>query len=579
MAFTQNDDNQEQTQQNGALTTGGGQGSAVGNTPGAGPVSTANPNKQGSGRFTNLSKYVQANKQGSENLANRIGSGIQNQLSANEKDVSGKTSKLDTDIKSGDATLQTAGAEEQRLKSIGDQFKANQNFKVLDANSRGQFGDAQNQIKQFVASNPNYNTFKTAQAGSAVDEAALSNQLNDTRQTANQYENLFKQRQGQVGNTQGREQALQEFVGGANQAVRPTYTSGQRKLDQLILGQNAQNLQGLINKVGANQTNVNQALNTVGNLDTGLNTLKTNEQNLMKAIGDTSKGAQSAFQSAFNQDKINEVNAARQNAFQTASDDLSREEIAGDLYDKAGLGNLQSLATFNALQGKDFGVNNRLSNDFFQRDADAQRAQDIVNADDVDTDKLLADIAGGGQKFTQAGNLNTSVGLRTDESGNALLRNALTNEQQRQQQQAVDTMFAGEGNRGWSRSGPFGIKTAGGNESARASGTVADLLSGRQYLSALGTEGMVNTGRNESAPNTEFNAKSFLENSALLGSGAGMANLAGQAMEGSLGKALGIGSDRGQAVNEAIQDANNQLYGQLQNYVTQNRYGSTLRRK
>lgn len=579
MAFTQNDDNQEQTQQNGALTTGGGQGSAVGNTPGAGPVSTANPNKQGSGRFTNLSKYVQANKQGSENLANRIGSGIQNQLSANEKDVSGKTSKLDTDIKSGDATLQTAGAEEQRLKSIGDQFKANQNFKVLDTNSRGQFGDAQNQIKQFVTSNPNYNTFKTAQAGSAVDEAALSNQLNDTRQTANQYENLFKQRQGQVGNTQGREQALQEFVGGANQAVRPTYTSGQRKLDQLILGQNAQNLQGLINKVGANQTNVNQALNTVGNLDTGLNTLKTNEQNLIKAIGDTSKGAQSAFQSAFNQDKINEVNAARQNAFQAASDDLSREEIAGDLYDKAGLGNLQSLATFNALQGKDFGVNNRLSNDFFQRDADAQRAQDIVNAGDVDTDKLLADIVGGGQKFTQAGNLNTNVGLRTDESGNALLRNALSNEQQRQQQQAVDTMFSGEGNRGWSRSGPFGIKTAGGNESARASGTVADLLSGRQYLSALGTEGMVNTGRNESAPNTEFNSKSFLENAALLGTNAGWANLAGQAMEGSLGKALGIGSDRGKAVNEAIQDANNQLYGQLQNYVTQNRYGSTLRRK
>ena len=579
MAFTQNDDNQEQTQQNGALTTGGGQGSAVGNTPGAGPVSTANPNKQGSGRFTNLSKYVQANKQGSENLANRIGSGIQNQLSANEKDVSGKTSKLDTDIESGDATLQTAGAEEQRLKSIGDQFKANQNFKVLDTNSRGQFGDAQNQIKQFVTSNPNYNTFKTAQAGSAVDEAALSNQLNDTRQTANQYENLFKQRQGQVGNTQGREQALQEFVGGANQAVRPTYTSGQRKLDQLILGQNAQNLQGLINKVGANQTNVNQALNTVGNLDTGLNTLKTNEQNLIKAIGDTSKGAQSAFQSAFNQDKINEVNAARQNAFQAASDDLSREEIAGDLYDKAGLGNLQSLATFNALQGKDFGVNNRLSNDFFQRDADAQRAQDIVNAGDVDTDKLLADIVGGGQKFTQAGNLNTNVGLRTDESGNALLRNALSNEQQRQQQQAVDTMFSGEGNRGWSRSGPFGIKTAGGNESARASGTVADLLSGRQYLSALGTEGMVNTGRNESAPNTEFNSKSFLENAALLGTNAGWANLAGQAMEGSLGKALGIGSDRGKAVNEAIQDANNQLYGQLQNYVTQNRYGSTLRRK
>lgn len=579
MAFTQNDDNQEQTQQNGALTTGGGQGSAVGNTPGAGPVSTANPNKQGSGRFTNLSKYVQANKQGSENLANRIGSGIQNQLSANEKDVSNKTSKLDTDIKSGDATLQTAGAEEQRLKSIGDQFKANQNFKVLDTNSRGQFGEAQNQIKQFVGNNPNYNTFKTAQAGNAVDEASLTNQLNDTRQTANQYENLFKQRQGQVGNTQGREQALQEFVGGANQAVRPTYTSGQRKLDQLILGQNAQNLQGLINKVGANQTNVNQALNTVGNLDTGLNTLKTNEQNLMKAIGDTSKGTQSAFQSAFNQDKINEVNAARQKAFQAASEDLSREEIAGDLYDKAGLGNLQSLATFNALQGKDFGVNNRLSNDFFQRDADAQQAQDIVNASDVDTDKLLADIAGGGQKFTQAGNLNTSVGLRTDENGNALLRNALANEQQRQQQQAVDTMFTGEGNRGWSRSGPFGIKTAGGRESARASGTVADLLSGRQYLSALGTEGMVNTGRNESAPNTEFNSKSFLENAALLGTNAGWANLAGQAMEGSLGKALGIGSDRGKAVNEAIQDANNQLYGQLQNYITQNRYGSTLRRK
>jgi hypothetical protein len=430
MAFTQNDDNQEQTQQNGALTTGGGQGSAVGNTPGAGPVSAANPNKQGSGRFTNLSKYVQANKQGSENLANRIGSGIQNQLSANEKDVSSKTSKLDTDIKSGDATLQTAGTEEQRLKSIGDQFKANQNFKVLDANSRGQFGEAQNQIKQFVGNNPNYNTFKTAQAGNAVDEAALGNQLNDTRQTANQYENLFKQRQGQVGNTQGREQALQEFVGGANQAVRPTYTSGQRKLDQLVLGQNAQNLQGLINKVGANQANVNQALNTVSGLDTGFNTLKSNEQNLISAIGDTSKAAQSGFQSAFNQDKINELNQARADVYNKEKEQLLSGNVSADLHTRLGLdgaygtaeNNLGNIMTGQPLTQDELGVYaggylDKLRNSqgdldtILKRQDLASTSDDLISSGDIDTDKLLADITGGGQKFTKAGNLNTGTSI------------------------------------------------------------------------------------------------------------------------------------------------------------------------
>lgn len=446
MAFTQDNKEEEQQGQNAPLMTGGGQGSLNQGISNAPVANTTQQNRQGSGRFTNMNKYVQANQQGSANLANRIGSGIQNQLTGKQQDITQRVGTLGKQVETGSKTLEQGKGQTQELKNIGQQFKAGSNFSVLNQD-RGQFSSAQNAINDF---RDIYDLgFKDIQQGRGVDETTLQKAQEDAARNAGLYQDLFKQRQAQVGNTQGREQALQEFIGGANQAIRPTYSSGQRKLDQLVLGQNKSNLQNLINTVGANQANVNKSLEDVNLTGTNVSNLIKSEADLLTDIGSTTKDLQSSFQSAFNQPKIDELNKAREERFRTTSEALAKGEISRDLFNKLNDKNsIKDMTTFNLFANSDLGTQGRQQNDFFERLADAQQAQDIVNQQDVETDAFLAQLVGdpNTQKFKKAGNISTDVNWRAADPNDptkSMFTQKLLEEQARQLDLAKATNLAG----------------------------------------------------------------------------------------------------------------------------------------
>lgn len=413
MDNNQDNDQNQQNPQNSLLTgTGGGTASPMSNP--------AQANRQGSGRFTNMQKYVQANQQGAQNLAQRVGTGIQNQLNAKEKDVSQASNKVKQDIDTGNQAVQTAQGQQKELANIGEGFKAGSGFSALSAD-RGQFGQAQEQLKSF-ATNPNYGAFKTFQSGNAIDEQGLNTAQQNAAQNAQNYQNLFKQRQQQIGTGTGREQALSEFVGGQGQAVRPAYSTGQRKLDQLVMGQNAQALQSLIDRVGGNQANVAQALSGVEQNATNLSGLTQAEQDTINAINQSAKAAQGNFQGAFDQNKVNEVNTKRNDEYNKLRDEFLSGYISQDTASKLGLNQIaqeqaadrqniglsQLSGTLDTLGAMDYLKNNPGElNNYISKQQAALSGADIVNQNDISTDKLLADIAGTGQKFYNEGSVAT----------------------------------------------------------------------------------------------------------------------------------------------------------------------------
>lgn len=431
MAFTQDNSlNQDEDNQQGVIATGGGQQSlAQGGLAGSTAAQGINPQKQGSGRFTNLNKYVQANQQGAQNMAQRVGTGIQTQLDAKQRDVTTGYGDVNKSVTAGQGTLGTAKTEQDKLSNIAEQFKPG--FQRILNSDRGQFGEAQTQAQQFVKNNPNYQTFKNVQAGQGVDETALQNQFSNVQNTGNLYQNLFNKRQGQIGTTAGRSEALGEFIGGQNQAVRPTYSKGQRGLDNLILGQSTPALQGLINKVGANKTNVDSVLGQVVNTGTSLNDLIKQESDLMSNIDTTAQSAQSGFQGAFDQNKLNEINNTRAVRFKNESLNLAEGKVSKDLFAKLfPKGAPSDMSYYNALTNKDLGTSG-LSNDYFTRKADVLDTGQLGNENDISTDAALADILGASakRKFTNVGDLSTDVNLRQGDDGGSLLANAIKSQQ------------------------------------------------------------------------------------------------------------------------------------------------------
>lgn len=441
MAFEQFSNNQDEENQNkepGTQSTNAGNQSAQ---IGMGSAAAPQANRQGSGRFTNMQKYVQANKQGAQNLAQRVGTGIQNQLSATEKDVNKATQDVSTNVGSGREKLTTAGQSENELAKIGEGFKSGQGFSILN-NDRGAFGQAQQNLQGFTQ-NPNYQNFMNVKAGEGVNEQELAALQNKASQGASAFQDLFKQRQSQVGNVEGRKSALNEFIGGKGQAVRPAYSSGQSRLDQLVMGQNAPALQGLINKVGANQANVQTALGNVAKTGSDVSTLTADEQALINKITGTATGAQQAFEGAFNQDKINELNTERQRVYSEAVNQLKSGNIGSNLYDQLGLSQAEvtgldpndyfsgkaGVSLDDSLYGglSTYGLLDKardeqgLMDKYFQQRQMANQAQDIVSNTDVDTSKLFANLTGQPQKFQKAGDTQTALQIGKNEQGQSNL--------------------------------------------------------------------------------------------------------------------------------------------------------------
>lgn len=556
MPFIQQDEN-DQNQNNGQVMTGGGTGSAG---AGAGAANTPmNPqSKQGSGRFANLNKYVGANQQGSANLANRLGTGIQGQLDTNNRETNTQNEKVSGQINSGKEVIGNADKDTQSLQAIGEQFKpgfaANS---IYNANDRGNFSQGMQAAQNFKNNTAfgGMDKFKQFQQGNAIDQQAIGNEVTTQNQLANNFQNQFQTRQQQVGNEQGRQQLLGEFIGGGNSAVRPTYSTGQRKLDNLILQQNTGNLKGLMDRVGANQGAVNQALENVSLNQTNLGQLSADEDARIQGINTQAKTNQDLYQQAFGQDKLDQINNDRQKNYQAAVDQLYSGNISAADYDKMGLNALgQNTATYNLI---DEIRNANRGGEFLGRKANVLDTNQIGTQADVDTDSALADILGttGGRKFTQAGDLDTAYNVKQTD-GKSSLAKAIQDRQQQELQDAQNNRLAYEGKDSY---WDWGSKK---EKRQTSTGTVAELLGGG--FTSYGDRGNITQG---AAQDTLNYFAPFL--------GGGAAPDAVRGVVDNLNNAV-MGNQSGGAEGAAYANSVRGLFGQLQDYMNQRGYGKGI---
>ena len=223
--------------------------------------------QQGSGSFTNLKQYLNANKTGGQQLTSGIGSNIQKQIDPEKKQSEDYNAKVAQGIQQAQGALQTGGNYLNTLKGIDTNVKnntdtaPNQDGTVTASN----YGNNKDLGVQALANDPNFNQYQQIQAGNGINENQLNLNQQNYSNAANQYANTANTALQNLGTEGGRFQLLQQAFGGVG---NPNYNTGQQRLDQLFLKQ--ADTSGLKNQVAAEAQNANQLVKNA--LQTGKDT-------------------------------------------------------------------------------------------------------------------------------------------------------------------------------------------------------------------------------------------------------------------------------------------------------------------
>jgi hypothetical protein len=181
-----------------AQPTSGVQGS---NVMASGTSPQGAPQPVSSGRFTNLQRYMTANQGAGQNIANNINNKVNQNATDTQNAVSGAAQGFKSQLDAEKQRLAQASGFAQQVNTDPNQI----------ANNDQQFQD-------FTKLRTGENNLGTIQQTGQQNLDAANSKLN-----------TFQQQAAMVGNEKGRFELLRESLG------RPNYTTGQQRLDQLLL--------------------------------------------------------------------------------------------------------------------------------------------------------------------------------------------------------------------------------------------------------------------------------------------------------------------------------------------------------
>lgn len=272
-----------------ATATGGG-GSApmgAGSTPGASPAGNANPAPTSSGAFTNLNKYIYANKDFAADqggLAGKMANNVQNQATRTQNNI--------------------AGAQQ----AFTNQSNSNIQGAVQNQNTY-----AQALADPYGFSKDSANTANLNQALKAQYTGPAS--LNDLSGTQN-YNNLQTQ-VANVANTanqarteSGRYNMLSSMFG------KPSYNAGDQSLDNLMIQSNPQQMQ----KLASTQQVANGLTSTFNKADTNTQALAAANTGLANTISQNTHNALQAGIGNIDSDLASKVAASNAQTAQWIKD-------------------------------------------------------------------------------------------------------------------------------------------------------------------------------------------------------------------------------------------------------------------
>jgi hypothetical protein len=393
------------------------------NAPQVGANPTPTPQQKGSGRFTNIQSYLNANKGAGQQLAQGVAGQVQKKIDPVKKQAESYNEQVRQGIQGAQNTLNQGQQQYGQLQQIGSNIKSN-----TGAEFYGQDKDLG--INQFTQS-PDYNQFQKIQAGQGVNEDVLNLQQQAFANQANKFNQVAKQQADLASSEGGRFNLLKQSYGGN---VNPRYTQGQQRLDQLFLQK-----QGL----GDLRQNLNQNVDTSRGLQAqtqetgqGVRSAQEGERSLIGNI-DTQARANEADYLNMLESYVPEINKRREQEFSDLATrygnmNSSRMSSGGMLdkqvVDKNGnpiagkatpgqQGGGLSAADLKLLgvtsPAQTFNVFDKTTlEDVAQRGRQAQSFRDAANQSNVDAYNALSDIARldkGNRKLTEAANLDQAV--------------------------------------------------------------------------------------------------------------------------------------------------------------------------
>lgn len=380
----------------------------------------ATPQKKGSGQFTNIQSYLNANKGAGQRVAQGVTGQVQKTLDPAKTQTQQYNDQVRQGIQSAQNTLQQGQGQLGQLQQIGTN---------IQGNTGGQFYNqgADLGIESFK-NDPNFNQFQRIQQGQGVNEDQLNIQQQAFANQANRFNQLAEEQSGLAGTEGGRFDLLKRTFGGN---VNPKYTSGQQRLDQLFLAR-----QGLGDLKQNLQQNVNQSKDFQAQTQqTGQGTRLAQEQerSLMGNIDTQAKANEDAYLKML-ESYVPEVNKRRDQEF---TDLASRygamktpgQQQAGGLLDKKAFQKAtpgeQQAAAAQGLSADDlkllgmtknsqvFDVFNKTGlSDVADKGRQAAGYKDVARDTDVSNYGALADIARidqGNRRLNQAGDLGSAV--------------------------------------------------------------------------------------------------------------------------------------------------------------------------
>lgn len=416
------DNNQQNEQQQAQPQTLAGSTQSSSPSPSSGRIASfsSGSQPQASGRFTNLQKYMDANKSATGNLGARANQTINKGFNQGQTQLEKSNQQIAENYGKGRQTIDTQGSQyKNQLGQIGQNLGSFQSF-----DNRGQFDQAGQQA-QALAQDTNYQNLAS---GSAVDQNALTASQQAALGQAQGLLNTAKTNLGNIQTEQGRDTLFSQVL-----QPKQGYSAGQRSFDKLFLGgalgDIQQNLQG-------KQTLANELIKGTNLQGTNVNQLISDEAALLGDLSKQNLANQDLFNTKLNtQANIDAVNAMRSKRFNNLMSGIASGQISRDLADELGLSNLNTyinqnqvspagqsqaqknlIGTYNTL--KNNGVNN-----YFVQGKDAQSFQDIVSQQDFDTYKALQALSGrdSGQ-LSGASQLGSSIAAAQGKSIDSLAK-------------------------------------------------------------------------------------------------------------------------------------------------------------
>lgn len=395
------------------------------------PAASGQP--QGSGRFTNLSKYLNANQAGGQRIAQDIGQNINNNLQQQNQQSQNYYNQLGNTINNANQTAQQGAGYVKQLNNIGTQIQGATltpeqlaDPKVAQAALQNRGNQDLSSIQNFTQS-PDFSNFQNIQAGRGIDENLLAQQQAKALNTAQGTVSAAQQAQQNLGSEDGRFQLLQNQFGGGN---HPGYSQGDQRLDQVLLGQS-----GGLGKVQQSVADQGRAAATQAKLAQGagndVSRLAAQEQGLVGDINTAGTNNETAYKNMLNSyiDPTNTDRAAQVTDLNRAIGTYQNPKAAyapgfnTDQMTKLGLTD-KNQGVYNVFNGVN-GV--KSANDIATIGPNARSAaengyQDVANQTDVDRYGALAKMLGNTDQkdLTAPSTLGNAYTAKTDD-------NALTN--------------------------------------------------------------------------------------------------------------------------------------------------------